>query len=166
MVDLGKLREGPFDYLGWTIEGKAEPFVRYWCYAWADDGAVGFRVRVNGRGIPAKHEDQYVQARELAFALARGKIFLDTWSEGAEYLVDAPLVEQKISTHQIRDAILLGLFRLHESGFPTETMIELDGISAEMGVSNTLVDRAVKYLYDNHLIEDFGIPDALVNRAF
>jgi len=157
--DLYSLRELPFPYLGWYLEGKAVLGARltYQCHAAEHQGEGVFRVTVVPDNVAGGQEAQLRAAKETSLALAKGKVFLGTWEHQQEYHVNLPLAREKMPTQQIRDRILGGLFRLYEDDFAEDTFqVDVQGIASELRVSRSAVERALDWLYDKGFINDHG----------
>lgn len=155
-INLDELPRDREPYLGWYLETTPQPLRTYICYAWEDEGEGAFRVSVNVRGVVSEHREQFDQSRELSLGVARGKVFLGTWRHDEQYDVKLPY-QRNVSTPLIRQLILRGLHRLYEGGFNADDFrIDLQGVALELGVKVELVHRAVEFLYQNSLIEDYG----------
>lgn len=158
-TDLDAMRER-VPYLGWWLEGQAGPtpgpVVFIW-YATEDKGSGLFEVSTHASGLALARPQQWNEAKRLGLAAARGKIFLNSWQNGESHTLELPVEENPITTAEIRNAILEGLYRLYEAGFDeSDITVDIDGVAVELRTSAKLVQRAIKYLYDNGLIEDFG----------
>lgn len=158
-TDLDAMRER-IPYLGWWLEGQAGPSpgpVTFIWYATEDQGTGLFQVAADASGLPLARPEQWVEAKRMGLAAARGKVFLNTWEHRANHLLALPIDEKPVPTSKIRAAILQGLYRLYEAGFEEGGFtVDIDGIAVELGTTARLVSRAVKFLYDNGLIGHYG----------
>lgn len=137
----------------WAVAGP----VTFTWYATEDRGSGLFQVAVDASRLPLVRPQQWAEAKRIGLAAARGKVFLNTWQHTANHLLALPIDEKPIATREIRTAILQGLYRLYEAGFEEgDFKVDIDGIAVELGTSVRLVSRAIKFLYDNGLVEDYG----------
>jgi hypothetical protein len=136
VIDRASFAERGIHYLGWELEGAVTSFRHYTWFARSDDEKYEFSV-------VSSHRD-YQAAKEAGLALARGKIFLGTWSHLGSYTVDLNSRAQQAPMQFIRNAILGGLARLYEGGHPADVQIDLKGVASEMNADHRIVLRAVK----------------------
>jgi hypothetical protein len=158
-TDLNAMRER-VPYLGWWLEGQAGrprgPVTFVW-YATEHQGTGLFQVTADASKLPVARAQQWAEAKRIGLAAARGKVFLNTWQQTPNHLLAVLIEEKPIATREIRTAILQGLYRLYEAGFEEgDFKVDIDGIAVELGTSVRLVSRAIKFLYDSGLVEDYG----------
>ena len=157
-IDLDAMRE-KVPYLGWWLgcqAGPSGPVVFEW-YATEDNGDGLFDVSVNASALALDRLQRWEEAKRYGLAAVRGKIFLNTWQQNESYSLSLPIEEMPIKTAEIRAAILEGLYRLYELGFEARKFtVDLEGIAVELRTNDKLVLRAVEYLYERRLIEDYG----------
>lgn len=158
VIDRNGLRRGPEPYLGWYLEGEpGSPVghVSYICYASKDQGDGQFQVVVVFQVYFEDRAAQYDEARQAAFALARGLVFSGRWTDRGEHTLSLPLEAQIVPTPEIRDWIIRGLHRLYETGFDrTDVTVDYEGVAFALRVTKPLVTRAAEYLIDSGLITD------------
>ena len=158
LIDREALRRGPEPYLGWFFEGEpGSPIghASYICYATEDRGDGQFQVLVKFLVHFEDRAGQYEQALQTAFALARGLVFLGTWTDRGEHTMSLPVEAEIVPTPKIRDSIIRGLYRLYETGFDrNDVKVDYDGLAFALRVKNPLILRAAEYLKDSGLITD------------
>lgn len=157
MVDLTTLPRDQEPYLGWYLETAPELFETYVCYAREHDGDGAFRIEARAHAGVDDAAARFEASRTLCLRVSRGKIFLGTWLQNAEYEMESPPSRRNLATPLIRQLILRGLHRLYERGFEDgDYQIDLDGIALELGVRRELVNRAVDFLFESGYIEEYG----------
>ncbi len=156
-IDLNRLpHDRDIPYLGWYLAMAPEWHGTYVCAAQEDEGDGLFRVKVDVRRTISDHREQFERSREVSLGIVRGKIFLGTWQQDEQYDIKLPY-QRSVPTPLIRQLVLRGLHRLYEQGFKNgDFQIDLEGVALELGVKVELVHRAVEFLYQNGLIEDYG----------
>src|SRR3972149_3815623 len=110
-TDLDAMRER-VPYLGWWLECQAGPMrgpVIFCWYANEDKGDGHFDVSVDASKLTLARPQRWEEAKRHGLAVARGKVFLNTWQHDGSYSLVLPVDENPITTAQIRDAILGGL---------------------------------------------------------
>lgn len=155
-IDRDKLRRKPIPYLGWYLEGEpGRPGSgTYVWYANEDRGSGSFKVTTDTSRVSGDKAEQYAESMAAGLMITKGKVFLGTWDQEGDHRVELP-TERKIPTAQIRRIILNGLYRLYEEGFQENDIeVEMAGVALELGVQETLVERAVGFLYDDESIQD------------
>lgn len=159
-IDRDALREGPIPYLGWWLEGApgepTEPASYVW-YASEDQGDSRWQIKVVSSKMGGTRLEQYEGAQAIGRCAARGKVFLGTWTDRAEYTIVLPLQRGRIDSPAIREAIVRALYRLYEAGFDeNDCRFDMDGIAIDLETTRAMVERAAKFLLDSDYIEDYG----------
>jgi hypothetical protein len=158
VVNRETLRQDSTPYLGWCLEGEPGPLGsgKYSYVANEDRGSGAFGLLVDVSALVSFQAERYSEGRRLGLLIGKGKIFLGTWRQGHVHEVVLP-TSGSLAGQEIREAILRGLYRLYEQDFQNgDFAVDLDGVSLELGVARVLVDRAVDYLIDEGLVEEFG----------
>lgn len=158
VINRGDFERGPEPYLGWYLEGTPGPPnqpASYICYASEHKGEGRFQVVVHAPGFNLNREEQYGNASSAAFPLAKGLVFLGTWNQGNEHELTLPAEVNNVLSPQIRDALIRGLHGLYESDFKqSDVTVDYEGVALALGVSESMVIRAVQYLMDSSLVSD------------
>lgn len=159
-IDRDGLRQKDIAYLGWWLEGEPGPAMApasYLWYATEHKGSGLFTVTTEASRSQRDRREQYEEAAQAGLAAAKGKIFLGTWRQEDNHLLHLPVEERHVRTLEIRQAVLLGLYRLYERGFEAgDFQIDLEGVGVELAVSQKLVLTAVEFLYDKGRIGHYG----------
>jgi predicted nucleotide-binding protein len=151
VLDLDALRVNDVPYLGWHISGAPGRGTTpsYKCYARRDRGEEGFTIQADVPNLWVDRTTRWEESQHGAILLAKGKVFLGTWEDGAEYDYSLPIELAEPVFATLRPMLIRGLFRLYRENFsPSDIQIDLDGAALELRVERHTVVRAFEQLVE------------------